>query len=200
MRRSILSRRKRLRIKKTFELPLTSMMDMLIIIVVFLLKSYSTSSVSFTTSSKIQLPISTSEAVPEDALNLVIEPSGILLDSQQVVAFSTPASSPTPNGIPNVKPSGYLLNAQDLGDQGRKILPLFDALEKSRENAELLMNKASWYQKDGDTKKSVRPEFKGVLTIQADKSVQYDLIRKIMYTAGSAKFKVFKFIAVKKEI
>ena len=47
-RRSIRHRRGRKAIHKDFELQLTSMMDILVIILVFLLKSYSTSTNSFT--------------------------------------------------------------------------------------------------------------------------------------------------------
>ncbi len=205
MRRSIVDRRKRLRIKDRFELQLTSMMDMLVIIVVFLLKSYAATSVAFATSAKITLPISTAEELPADALNLAIEPGAILLDDKHVMEFKTE---------PGVVPSGaqtatYEIDPKFLADGGRRILPLYDAMVKSRENAELLMSKAVWVvtKKAGEAtpigkqaKEIVKPKFQGVLTIQADKAVRYDLLRKVMYTAGAAGYKIFKLITIKKEI
>ena len=42
--------------------------------------------------------------------------------------------------------------------------------------------------------------FEGILAIQADKRVQYDTIRRIMYTAAASGYKTFRFLALKKEI
>ncbi|MBI2606713.1 MAG: biopolymer transporter ExbD [Deltaproteobacteria bacterium] len=210
MRRSIVDRRKRLRIKDRFDLQLTSMMDMLVIIVVFLLKSYSATSVAFATSAKITLPISTAEEIPSDALNLVIEPVGILFDDKRVLEFKTePAAPGAPATEPKAETAAYEVDPKHLADGGRRILPLYDAMVKARENAELLMSKAVWVaaKKAGEAappgqqaKEIVKPKFQGVLTIQADKAVRYDLIRKVMYTAGAAGYKVFKLITIKKEI
>jgi biopolymer transport protein ExbD len=204
MRRSILNRRKRLKIKKDFELPLTSMMDILIIILIFLLKSYTSTSVSFATSSKINLPISTTEDVPSDALHLIIEPTGIIFDNVKVVDFILPQGK-NPNDL-KPEDSTYEIDSTLLGDGGRKILPLYDAMIKAKENAELLMSKTKWVTPSNTSnaqntvnKETTTPKFQGIITIQADKSVRYELLRKIMYTAGSAQYKVFKFIAIKKE-
>ena len=41
--------------------------------------------------------------------------------------------------------------------------------------------------------------FEGILAIQADKRVNYNTIRKIMYTAATAGFKVFRFLAKQQE-
>lgn len=180
-RRSILNRKNRRRGKKDFELQLTSMMDMLIILVVFLLKSYSTNAVTFATSPNIKLPTSTAEESPIDATNVLIEPSVITIDGEKIV---------------DIKP-GYELDGFQLKDGGRRILPLYDALVKTREKAELLMSKAVWKDQNGQLKEP--PKFQGTLILHADKAVRYDFLRKVMYTAGAAQYKVFKLVTVKKD-
>lgn len=196
---SILHRRKRLRIKKEFELPLTSMMDMLIIILIFLLKSYTSTSVVFSSSDKIALPQSLSTEVPEDAIHVIIEPTGIIIDSKPIVEFVNTTGQPYKK-----ENATYQLDPRIMADGGRRILPLYDELVKARENAELMMSKAVWVkpadaQNPNAAKEVVKPKFQGVLTIQADKSVRYETIRKVMYTAGAAQYRIFKLIGVKKE-
>ncbi len=194
MRRSILQRRGRRKIKKDFELQLTSMMDMLIILIVFLLKSDSMNAVAFATSSKTALPNSMASELPIDATNLVVEPTQILLDGEKIVEFKQ-AFDPNAADLKAAQAT-YEMEPVLLADGGRRILPLYDALVKSREKAELLMSKAIWKDKDG---KTVEPKFHGALIIHADKSVRYELLRKVMYTAGAAQFKTFKFVTVQKE-
>jgi biopolymer transport protein ExbD len=192
MRQSILNRRRRRKIKKDFELPLTSMMDMLIILVVFLLKSFATNATAFSPSSNIKLPVSTAEEMPADAVNVVVEPTGLIVDNEKVLEFVQEPGAPAPTSD-NAK---YALPPHLISDSGRRILPLFDSLVRSREKAELFMSKAIWKDKAGQVTK---PKFHGVLVIQADKGVRYELLRKIMYTAGAAEFKTFKLVTVKKD-
>lgn len=195
MRNSILNRRKRLRIKKQFDLNLTSLMDILVIIVIFLLKSYSATSTIFNASTNIRLPMSSTESVPTDALNIVIEPTGIIFDNIKVLSFKDTTADT------KVETATYEIESSALSDGGRKINSLYDAMVKARANSELLMAKAIWKKKTSQGESlSVPPRFEGVLTVQADKSVRYELLRKVMYTAGAAQYKVFKFITIKKEI
>lgn len=170
--------------KRNFELQLTSMMDMLIILVVFLLKSYSASTVNLSSSSNIKLPETSSAELPSDSSNLVIAPEGITFDNEKIVEFSNTET--------------YELDSKILSDGGRRILPLFDAMTKTREKAQTLISKAVWKDQEGKT--TVPPKFQGVVIIQADKALRYEVLRKVMYTAGAAQFKVFKFAAIQKEI
>ena len=58
--------------KTTFILQLTSMVDMFTILIVFLLKSFSTSAVHITPHQNLNLPSSTSQTNPVEALRLVV--------------------------------------------------------------------------------------------------------------------------------
>ena len=67
------------------ELNIVAMMDMMTIILVFLLKSYSASSVSVTASEDVRPPISTTRATPKDTVAVTITPKSILVGDKPVV-------------------------------------------------------------------------------------------------------------------
>lgn len=203
--RSILHRRARRRITKDFELPLTSMLDMLVILLVFMLKSYSTSAVAFATSNNIQLPTSNIPDAHVEGVNLIIEPTALILDGDRVLEFAdAPKPQTPPNGSVPVKidfkpeQAQYKIEAQLLADGDRRILPLYDSLIKARDKYELI-RKSAPEKRDEKGNLIARPPFNGTLIVHADKTVKYDVLRKVMYTAGAAEFRVFKLVAMKKE-
>jgi biopolymer transport protein ExbD len=184
--RSIRKRRVRRKIHKDFELQLTSMMDILVIILVFLLKSYSASTNSFSSVPGIQLPISKSPDLPTDSLHLIVTPEAITFDDVRVVEFlQTPDSISSSQATYSFKPS-------DLTEGNMLIAALYDALTKAREKAEVLRQKSPARDEKGNPL-----PFDGILAIQADKRVKYDTLRKIMYTAGAAEFRTFRLLATR---
>jgi biopolymer transport protein ExbD len=187
-RRSIRSRGRRKKLNKPFELQLTSLIDVLVIILVFLLKSYQTSTNNLTTTAGLQMPISSSIEDAKDSLQVFITPEGITFDNQRIVDFiQTEATAGSSTGE-------YKFNAKDLDEDGRRIVALFDVLSKAREKSEFLKIQSTRRDENGNP-----IPFDGVLAITADKRVQYETIRKIMYTAGAAGYKIFRFIAQRKE-
>ena len=186
--RSIRSRRARKQINRGFELNLTSMMDVLIIIVVFLLKSYSASTNTFTTVPGMKMPISSSPDIPPDSLQVIVTPEAITFEGQRILEFEKTA------GDAGSIDGGYAFKRVDLAEGGRQIVPLFDALVKAREKAELLRLKSAARDKNGNPL-----PFDGVLAVTADKRIQYDTVRRIMYTAATAGYRVFRFLAMKKD-
>jgi hypothetical protein len=90
--------------------------------------------------------------------------------------------------------ASYSIRKTDLAEDSRQITPLYDALVKARDRAELLRAKSKARDDGGNPL-----PFDGVLAIQADKRVHYDTIRKIMYTAATAGYKVFRLLALKRE-
>lgn len=196
-RKSIVVRRKRHRVQRAFDLQITSLMDILIILVVFLLKSYAATAVAFATSPNITLPTSSAEEIPPDSVNLVVDPAGITFDGTKVVDFKIP-----PGVEPKAETATYEIEKHLMADGGRRILPLYDAMVKSREKAELLMSKAKWVVPAAGAageKTVVPPKFQGIVIIQADKAVRYELLRRIMYTAGAARYRIFKLVSISKE-
>ncbi len=187
-RRSIKNRRRRRRIGSEFELPLTSMMDVLVIILVFLLKTYSTSQNNLSTVKGIQLPISSSVDTPTDSHQVIVTPEAITFEDVRVVEFeqSTEALS--------ASDAKYQFKETDLQDGGRKIVPLYEALIRARDQSEMLRVKS----KARDAQGNPLP-FDGIMAIQADKRISYDTVRKIMYTGASAGYRVFRLLAMKRD-
>ena len=190
--RSISNRQGRRKIKQGgFDLQLTSMMDILIIVVVFLLKSYAVSTNNFTSVKGIQLPYTMTQETPPDSLQVIVTPESITFDNERILDFVQTAS--TVGATPDA--ANYAFNERDLDEGGRRIIPLFDALKKAKEKSELLRAQSKARDKDG------KPlPFEGVLAIQCDKRVNYDTVRRIMYTAATADYRIFRFLAIKKDI
>jgi biopolymer transport protein ExbD len=190
-RHSIRSRRGHRRVKKHFELQLTSMMDVFVIILVFLLKSYATSFNNFASVQGIKLPISGSPDNPPDSLQVIVTPEAITFEGNHVVEFVQTAGDA---GSPDAQ---YTFKDEDLDPKERKlrIVPLFDALTEAKEKSEILRTKSKARDAEG------KPlPFDGILAIQADKRVRYDTVRRIMYTAAAAGYKTFRFLALKRDI
>lgn len=186
--KSIRNRGQRKKLNKPFELQLTSMIDVLVIILVFLLKSYQNSTNNLTTTAGLQMPISSSLEDAKDSIQVLITPEGITFDNKRIVDFiQSEATAGSSTGE-------YKFNVKDLDEDGKRITALFDVLVKAREKSEFLKSQSSARDEKGNPL-----PFDGILAITADKRVQYETIRKIMYTAGAAGYKVFRFIAQRKE-
>ena len=161
-------------------LNINSMMDMMTIILVFLLKSYSASDVSVAPSDDLTLPFSSAQKAPEVAVNLVIEQSRILVDGVPVVTLTTATDEKTGQELVAVPESEM---------QGQNISELYEVLYEKAEQAKSLAERSN------------NPDlaFKGRILLQVDKEMPYSVLRSVMYTAGQAQFGEFKFVVYKQE-
>ncbi|MBC8527511.1 MAG: biopolymer transporter ExbD [Candidatus Cloacimonetes bacterium] len=139
---------KRKRKSKVIRLNITSLLDVLIILLVFLLMNYSTDP-EINISKDIKLPYTTSEKGIRLAVNISVSPKWILLDGKPIIKMQ--------EAIEN--------NYIDI-PQLRKALQI-----KAQAQKEL--------SKD---------EFKGNVLLQADRSIPFKLIKKIMFTCGNTKY------------
>lgn len=188
VRRSIRFRRRGRRHSGGGELQLTSLMDALVIIVVFLLKSFSISNTPLTMAQGLTLPNSESQEAPPDSPQIVITPEAIVVENERVLDFVQ-----TEADLESDKPK-YRFKGTDLDEGGKRIIPVYDALVKAREKAELTRARANVRDAEG------KPlPFDAALAIQADKAIEYDTVKKVMYTAGAAGYRVFRFIGLSKE-
>ena len=96
------------------ELNITAMMDMMTILLVFLLKSFASSSAAITASDDVRPPVSSTHASPKDTVAVTITPRNILVGDKEVLRLE--------NGQ---VPGGQL--------QGRLVVPLDAALKKEVE-------------------------------------------------------------------
>jgi biopolymer transport protein ExbD len=163
------------------DLNINSMMDMMTIILVFLLKSYSTTDVSVAPSDDLVLPFSSAQKAPEMAVNLIVEKGQLVVDGVPVMSLTTGPDEENPGQNLVVVPEDEL--------QGQLIGKLYDRL---REKADSSKNLAS---QSGNSDH----EFKGRILLQVDKDMPFSVLRTVMYTAGQAEFGEFRFVVYKME-
>lgn len=154
--------------KATFVLQLTAMVDMFTILIVFLLKSFSTSAVTVTPHKGLKMPYSTSIVQPTEALRLVVAEDGIYVEDQKIIELADGKID-----------SAHLEN----GDEDF-IRPLYEALDK-----EALKSKDI-------SKQNEEHEFEGKVVMQADGRLPYSLLKKVMYTSSLAGYADLKLATV----
>lgn len=157
------------RLPSTFKIQITSMVDMFVIILVFLLKSYSTSSVDIAPSADLKLPISSSYQNPEEVLQMMVSQKGIFIDDKRIVEFDE---------------SGQIAKKDLDGSDGSFIPTLFHELDgKAKATRDL--------SSVNDT-----VEFDGKVLVLADKLLPYSLLQKVMYTSMLAGYSDVKLAVV----
>ena len=149
---------------------ITSLLDILVIILVFLLKSYNTSGVLFNVPRGISLPQSVSKNSNVPGVVIQISKEKVWVDDELIIER---------------------LQADNVTDHdGRRIIVLFDKLVKKRQTIELV-NKNSLQQQKG---------FQGMANLIIDKTVGYGLNKKVLYTAAEAEFKEYKFVVMGEKV
>lgn len=159
------------RIASTFKIQITSMVDMFVILLVFLLKSYSTSPVQITASDQLTLPASTSTKDPVDVLKLVVSKTGIFVDEKKVVELK----------------DGVLAVGDVDANDTQFIRALYTALDEQAKKTRVIASQNS------------ELEFDGKVVMQAERSLPYDVLRKVMYTSMMAGYSDVKIAVMLRE-
>ena len=154
--------------KATFTLQLTAMVDMFTIMIVFLLKSYSTSAVHITPQKGLKLPHSSSYTQPVEALKLVVSMDGIYVDDKQIVPME----------------EGKLAKADTDANDPDFIRGLYEVLDKEATKSKDI------------AKENEEHEFEGKVVMQADSRLAYSVLKKVMYTSSMAGFADMKLATV----
>jgi biopolymer transport protein ExbD len=150
------------------ELNITAMMDMMTIILVFLIKSYSASSITVTASEDVRPPLSTTKIIPKDTIAVTVTPKGILVGDKRKVELG-----------PNMQ-----LKKGDT--QGKLILPLDAALQAEVKKLKYIAERNS------------NAPFNHEVSIIGDKRIPYDLLSAVLYTAGQNELENFRFVVIQK--
>ncbi len=169
---NVRKRRKPKKLEEAGPLTITSLMDILTILLVFLLKSYSTDPVNITQSADLKLPNSSARLHPEEAAAIAISKRQILVNDVAVADVIDGKVDPS------VKRDG---------ETGYFITPLFDALSAEADKQKRI------------AKHNTTQQFKGLALVIADKDTPYRLLNEVLYTAGQAQFSNFKFAVIKRE-
>lgn len=167
------------------ELNITAMMDMFTIILVFLLKSYSSSGVTMAASGEIAPPLSNTRLAPKDTISVTITRCAagsdkgcrpgqgtVFVMDKQVLAYSDDKIS---------------ADAKDGGENGMLILPIFEALKKEVDKSKYI------------AQYNPSAPFTGELSVIGDRQMPYRLLTEILYTAGQLELDSYRFVVIKKE-
>lgn len=163
--RSIRSRKKRGK-KEPIEVDITSLLDILVILLVFLLRSYNSSGVTLTIPKGIELPKSESISLNNAGVMIQVSKDKIFVDSEVILDVQ--------NSPKNVFDEG-----------GRRIIPLYNELVKKKEQFKAITKQVP----------GAKP-FSGITNLIIDKSLKYSYVKKIMYTCAAAGFKEYKFVVM----
>ncbi|MEE2670884.1 MAG: biopolymer transporter ExbD [Bdellovibrionota bacterium] len=154
---------------------ITSLLDILVILLVFLLKSYNSSGVVLNVPKGITLPDSKSESMSNAGIMIQVSKDKIYVDDETILDNENPP------------PKIY-------GEGGRMIVPLYNQLVKKKEEIKVLakqVNSAAGIENEDNQKK-----FTGIANLIIDKSLKYSFVKKIMYTCAAAGFKEYKFVVL----
>lgn len=148
-----------------FKIQITSMVDMFVILLVFLIKSYSTSPVQITPSQDLRLPASISTTNPVDILKLIVSKKGVFLEDKKIVDLE--------EGV---------INRASLDSSDANFIPvLFNSLDaEAKKTLEI-------------AKVNSQIQFEGKILVQADKDLSYEILQKVMHTSAVAGYSDIKF-------
>jgi biopolymer transport protein ExbD len=157
---------------KKAELNVTSLMDIFVNVLIYLLMNYSTSPVDITQSKERELPKSITRLDVKHSTTIGITTRSILVNRKKVCDVLK--NTVDPSLKKDKQASSYM------------IMPLFNRLKEEVQKQKTI------------EKYNPNAAFKGEITIVADRNMSFRLLSEIMYTAGQAEYSKFKFAVVKK--
>lgn len=151
------------------EIDITSLLDILVILLVFLLRSYDASQVLIQVPEVIELPISNSMSINTEGVILQISENKIWVDSELVYDKENKEN---------------ILFARN----GMRVVPIYNALVEKKET----------FKSTARLTPETKP-FSGIANLVVHKKIRYDYLRKILYTVAESGFKSYKFVVMSEE-
>ena len=151
------------------DLNITPMMDMMTIILVFLLKSFSSSSSTVTFDANLQVPRSSTQLKPKEAIALTVTKKVILVEGDGIAPITGGKVDPA------VKRDG---------ENGYYITPLVDVLEKHA-------------RKEKKVAELTGVPWEAQLMVIADQTTPYRLLTEVLYSCGQAGYANYRLLVLK---
>jgi len=150
-----------------FDIDITSLLDILVILLVFMIRSYNSSGVTLHVPKGVSLPFSESQSINTPGVVVQVSPTAIWVDDQEI--------------INNQKGISQLYD-----HNGLRIIPLYDELVRKKEvikrTSKLSMPNAE--------------VFSGTVNLIVDKSIRYSYLKKLFYTTAEAGFQKYKLVVL----
>lgn len=151
-------------------LQITSLLDAMTILLLFLLKNMATEGVILTNADGLVLPLSQSKKVPKEmSIQVALTPNKILVDNDSVASISDVRGDTINN------PADFTIE------------PL-EVVLRERMEEEISLAKIGAID-----------SVKGEIIIQGDKNTEYDMIYKIMLICGKIGYNNIKFAVMQKD-
>jgi len=167
--RSIRNRGVRKSKSNIIDIDITSLLDILVILLVFLIKSYNASGVVLNVPKGVILPKSESVSLNTTGIIIQVSTDTIWVDDEEIV-------------------QDYSKSRSNFDHGGRRIIPLFNELVKKKNVIKQVEKTSPNAQK-----------FTGMVNLIVDKTIKYSFLQKLMYTTAEAGFKRYKFIVLGEE-
>jgi biopolymer transport protein ExbD len=151
------------------DLNITPMMDMMTIILVFLLKSFTSSATLVNMDQNMTLPPSMTRLAPKQAVPVTISKRVLLVEGEAVASITNGRVDP---------------QLKRDGDNGYYITPLVDMLAKVA-------------RREKKVAEVTGQKFDGELTIIADRSTPYRLLTEVLYSCGQAEYANYRLLVLK---
>ncbi|BDG08258.1 ExbD/TolR family protein [Anaeromyxobacter paludicola] len=154
------------------ELNITAMMDMMTIILVFLLKSYSASALNVNQTEALKLAQSTTQLAPQDNINVTIS-------LEEVAVNDRPAVKVQDGVIPAA--------AKDGRADAHLVPAVLQSLRREVEKQKYI------------ARYNPKAPFTGRVNVIADRRIPYRTVMDVLYTAGQAELGEYKLMVMKGE-
>lgn len=146
------------------EIDMTSLLDILTILLAFLIHNFDATGVRIHVPAGIILPNSKSVSVNTTGVSIQVSADKIWVDNKEVLNTET-------------------LPEQVYDQGGRRIVSLYNELVKIKESI-----------KQTEKLSPDAAKFSGIANLVIDKSLKYSYVKKIMFTCAEAGFKEYKFV------
>ncbi len=193
-------------------LQITSMMDAFTIILVFLLKSYSTEAIAVQPSEQLQLPFAAAAVSPEPEVKITV--SNCLEKDWEKVPSKCMQIPDKPDEFPVCEEAVcHAILVDNPGDQIPKAPVKFfrDPDGKSLEYDQgdvptdlaipnlrtVLVGFKTDSEKTGEILALDKYQWTGKILILADESLPFDILKSVIYTVGQAEYKEIRFVTRK---
>ena len=155
--------------KEVMDIDITSLLDILVILLVFLLRSYDSTGIILNIPKDIKLPESASKSINKQGVVVQVSPKNIWVDDREILDTDSHKGRIFSRG-------------------GRMILPLYNEL----------VSKKNEIQRIAKTTPNAE-KFSGVVNLVIDKTMKYSYVKKLMYTCAEAGYIKYKFVVLGNE-
>lgn len=155
---------------KTFDLDITSLLDILTILIVFLLKSYNSSGIVINIPKGVELPNSQSMTLNTSGTIVQVAQDKIWIEDKIILDAEKDRTG----------------NIYD--DGGKLIVPLYNELVSIKNNIKQIEMTTQGAKK-----------FSGKINLIVDKTLKYSDLKKVMYSCAEAGFKTYNFVVLGEE-